>query len=157
MEAGGFSDEDFFRAIASSAARVLVIGRRALIVLGAPVMTSDYDVWLHIDDIEKFNDAFRGLDHVANKSPEEARTTGRYVLQNGEHIDVMVARAHSTPEGTRLEFEAAWSRRQTIQPVAGVEVFLPSIDDLITTKRWASRPRDVLDIQWLETLKRSTS
>jgi len=155
VHAGEFSDEDFFRAIASSTARVLVIGRRALIVLGAPVMTSDYDVWIHIDDIEKFNEAFRELDHVANRSPDEARRTGRYVLENGEHVDVMVARAQATSQGSGLDFDTAWTRRQTIEPLPGVVVYLPSIDDLITTKRWASRPRDIIDIQWLETLRRS--
>lgn len=155
MEAAGFSDEDFFRAIASSAARVLVIGRRALILLGAPVMTSDYDVWLHIDDIEKFNEAFTALDHVPNRTAEAARSTGRYVLENGEHIDVMVARSHATPEGARLDFDSAWTRRHTIEPVPGTLIHLPSIDDLIVTKRWASRPRDIIDIQWLETLRRT--
>lgn len=155
MDHGEFSDEEFFRAIAASGARVLLIGRRALILLGAPVMTSDYDVWIHIDDIEKLNETFGALHHVPNRSPDEARRMGRYVLENGEHVDVLVARAQSTPHGARLDFDGAWARKQTLETLPGAVVHLPSIDDLITTKRWASRPRDLIDIQWLETLKRS--
>jgi hypothetical protein len=32
----------------------------------------------------------------------------------------------------------------------GLMVDLPSIDDLIITKRWSSGPKDMIDIQWLE-------
>ena len=154
MQSGEFSDEDFVRALAASGARVLLIGRRALILLGAPVMTADYDVWLHFDDIERFNAAFEALDHVASRSPEEGRRLGRYVIENGERIDVLVARSASTPDGTRLDFEAAWSRRRAIEIAVGLEVHIPCLDDLITTKRCSSRPKDVTDIQYLEAIRR---
>jgi hypothetical protein len=34
----------------------------------------------------------------------------------------------------------------------GHAVQLPSIEHLIETKRWASRPRDLVDIEWLTQL-----
>jgi hypothetical protein len=147
------SDEEVLRAVASSGARALVIGRRALILLGAPVLTADYDLWIHIDDIEQLNAAFQSLDHVPNRSPAEARAAGRYVLENGERVDVMIARAKAEPEGTRLDFETAWSRRQSFDIASGVTIHLPSLEDLITTKRWGSRPRDLTDIEFLELLR----
>lgn len=156
MDAGEFTDEDFFRTVSASGARVLIIGRRALILLGAPVMTSDYDVWLHIDDIEKLNAAFKPFDHVPNRSAADARQSDRYVLENGEHVDVLVARTQSDSRGKRLDFDGVWSRKQSLEPLPGIEIHLPNIDDLIATKRWASRPRDIIDIQWLETLRRSS-
>lgn len=52
---------------------MLLIGRRALVALGAPVLTADYDPWIHIDDIEKLNGSLRQLDLIPNSSPEEAR------------------------------------------------------------------------------------
>lgn len=137
MRSGEFSDEDFVRTLAASGARALVIGRRALILLGAPVLTADYDLWAHIDDVEKLNAAFATLEHVPNRSPEDARRLGRYVLENGEHVDVMVARAKADARA-RLDFDSAWARRQTIEAFPGVSVHLPCIEDLITTKRWAS-------------------
>lgn len=153
MHAGEFSDEDFFRALAASGARVLLIGRRAMILLGAPVMTADYDVWVHIDDIGPLNAAFAALDHSPSRSPEEARQVGRYVLENGERIDVMVARAASAPDGQTLDFETAWRRRRTVTVLPGLDVTLPCLDDLIMTKRWGSRPKDIFDIQFLEALR----
>jgi len=140
VHAGEFSDEDFVRALAGSGARALLIGRRALVLLGVPVLTADYDLWVHFDDVEKLNAAFAPLDHEPNRTPDEARRTGRYVLEDGEHVDVMVARAKTDAAGTTLDFDAAWRRRQTVEVAPGLSICLPSIDDLITTKRWASRP-----------------
>ena len=167
MEASEFSDEDFFRTLQVCGARALLIGRRALIALGAPVMTADYDVWLHQDDIERLNLAFEPFAHFPNRArprvdhaaaePQtcrhEARRTGRYVLEYGERIDVMVARGATTPAGEVLTFDDAWTRRvavTVIPGVHGVSVQLPCIDDLILTKRWGSRPRDEVDVAWLQ-------
>ena len=150
---GSYYDEDVLRTIHKSGARVLLIGRRALIVLGVPVMTADFDLWVAFEDVEKLNDAFHGIDHFPNHEPQVARERGRYVLENDHHVDVMVARAKSSPEGDALDFLSAWTRRQTIVALPGVEIFLPSIDDLILTKRWASRAKDIADIQLLERLK----
>lgn len=47
----------FFRAIQKSGARALLIGRRARVVLGVPVLTADYDFWIAGEDIAAFNEA----------------------------------------------------------------------------------------------------
>ncbi len=125
-----------------------------MIVLGAPVLTADYDLWVHIDDVEKVNAALATLDHVPNATPAEARQRGRYVFENDERVDVIVARSASTQEGERLDFETAWRRKQTIEAAPGVEIHLPSLADLITTKRWGSRPKDLIDIEFLDALRR---
>jgi hypothetical protein len=152
VDGGGLDDEAFFRTLQASGARALLIGRRALIALGAPVMTADYDLWVHRDDIEKLNAAFELAAHAANRSPEQARLRGRYVIENGERIDVMVARAATAPGGESLTFGEAWARRVPLQVAPGVAVFLPCVDDLIVTKRWGGRPRDLADIEWLKLL-----
>ena len=41
----------FFRAIQKSRTRALLIGRRALVLLGLPVLTADYDYWLAMADV----------------------------------------------------------------------------------------------------------
>ena len=149
-----FDEDAFFSALAGSGARVLLIGRRALIALGIPVLTSDYDFWVHIDDIEKLNTALEPLDMVPTAVPADARQRGRYVLENSVHVDVLVARAQSTKDATvRLSFDDCWSRRQTVR-YGGVELYLPSLADLITTKRWSMRVKDLPDIQLLESLRR---
>jgi hypothetical protein len=151
MQAGEFDDADFFRVLSQSKARVLLIGRRALIALGAPVMTVDYDLWVHIDDIDVLNRSLAELEQYPDRSAQKARETGRYVLENGERVDVMVARSATEPGGTTLGFEDAWLRRQT-RSIHGQHVAIPAIPDLIVTKRWGSRPKDMVDIQWLTEL-----
>ena len=83
MEGSLFQESKFFAAIAASGARALLIGRRALVVLGLPVLTRDYDYWLHAD----------------------------------------------------------------------AKVTIPSLNDLILTKRFGARPKDAEDIRMLEVLR----
>ncbi|MFO0670778.1 MAG: hypothetical protein U0235_14295 [Polyangiaceae bacterium] len=155
MDASEFDEVEFFRALADSQARVLVIGRKALIMLGLPVATHDYDLWLHIDDIERLNAAVAPFEHYPNVSPVEARARGRYVLENGEHIDVLLTRSRTTHKGETLTFDDAWQRRERIELADGVSACVPCIDDLIRTKEWAMRAKDIGDIQLLEALRKS--
>jgi hypothetical protein len=154
VEANDFDEADLFRALAESGARVLLIGRRALIVLGLPVLTADYDLWVHVDDIERLNRAVAALDLVPSRTPDAARSHGRYVLEDGEHVDVLVARSVPTRDGVRVGFEEVWARRVEVSYDPGVVVALPCLDDLILTKRWGMRDKDLADIRLLEALKR---
>jgi hypothetical protein len=154
VQADSFDEETFFRAIAESGARTLLIGRRALVALGLPVLTADYDLWVHIDDAPALNAALEPLDLAPNRSPDEARKVGRYVLEGDERVDVLVARHASTKDGVQLTFEDAWARRRAIPFTSAVSVQLPCIDDLILTKRWSMRPKDLTDIEALEALRR---
>jgi hypothetical protein len=150
MQGSDFCEIAFFDAIARSDVRALLIGRRALVVLGFPVLTADYDFWVHIDDIERFNSAVARFDLTASRTPEQARSHGRYALENDEHIDVLVAPAVPTTEGRRVVFDQVWSRRRACPLTAEVSVALPSHADLIATRRFASRPKDLEDIRLLE-------
>lgn len=154
MDATELDEEDLFSAIARSGVRALLIGRRALVALGLPVLTADYDFWIDIDDIAALNAALAPLDLYPNRSPDEARRLGRYVLEGDERIDVLVARQASTKDGVPLRFEDAWARRVSLPYTKVVSLVVPCIDDMILTKRWSLRPKDVDDIAMLEKLKR---
>src|SRR6187402_2034178 len=93
MQGYDFDEKEFFLAITASGARALLIGRRALIALGLPVLTRDYDFWLPSEDAEKFNAALDPFDLVPNRTVEQARAVGRYVLENDERVDVLIARS----------------------------------------------------------------
>lgn len=153
MQGYSFDEEEFFRAIAVSSVRALLIGRRALIALGLPVMTRDYDFWLPAEDAEKFNEALYPFDLVPNRTPEQARAVGRYVLENDERVDVLIARSVSTVDGTQVAFADVWERRRSIEAVPGVEVWVPCVEDLILTKRFGARAKDAEDIRLLEVLR----
>jgi len=147
-----FDEVAFFRAIAQSGVRALLIGRRALVLLGLPVLTADYDFWVAIEDIERFNDALSAFDLHPTHAPDAARGRGRYVLENDEHVDVLVARSLPTLDGTPVEFDSLWAHRRRIR-VDGVEVCIPSTDDLILSKQIAARPKDLEDIRLLRILR----
>ncbi len=153
MQSVAFDQVAFFRAIEVSHARALLIGRQALVLLGLPVLTKDYDFWVHIDDAATFNAAVAPFDLHPNRTPDEARTVGRYVLENDERVDVLVARAVSTVMGVRVVFDEVWRRRRQIVLEADVHVTLPSIEDLILTKQFGARPKDAEDVRMLELLR----
>jgi hypothetical protein len=155
VQAGAFDEEELFAVIARNGVRALLIGRRALVALGIPVLTADYDFWIHIDDIAALNAAVEPLDLFPNRTAEEARKLGRYVLEGDERIDVFVARQASTKEGTTVRFDDVWARRRSIAYTERLAIAVPCIDDLILTKRWSLRPKDVDDIELLEKLKKS--
>jgi len=152
MEPSRFDEVAFFRRLAQSGARALLIGRRALVLLGLPVLTADYDFWIAIDDIDTFNAVAGQFDLSPSLTPDDARRRGRYVLENDEHIDVLVARSVPDVTGTAIAFDDLWLRRRAIR-VADVDVAIPAIDDLIATKQFAARPKDLEDISLLRLLK----
>jgi hypothetical protein len=153
MEGSDFDEIAFFRAVERSRARALLIGRRALVVLGLPVLTADYDFWIHIDDADTLNRAAKPFGFAPTRSPDEARRHGRYVLENLEIVDVLVARVVPTVDGIDVHFDDVFSRRRAVELAPGVSVFLPALDDLILTKRFAARPKDLEDVRLLEVLR----
>jgi hypothetical protein len=157
VQASAFDEVAMFRAIANSGVRALLIGRRALVACGLPVMTSDYDLWMPVEDATKLNDALRPFELYPTRTPDEARQVGRYVLEGDELVDVLVARGVSAGEGFGVvQFEDVWARRIYKLVADDVRVALPSIDDLILTKRFGNRPRDADDIRLLQHLKETT-
>ena len=154
MQGSDFDEGEFFRGIAASGARALLIGRRALVALGIPVLTADYDFWLHIDDIAAFNGAVESQGLLPTRTPDEARGRGRYALENDERVDVLVARTVPTVDGIRVAFDDVWARRRTLEVAPGAAVAVPTLDDLILTKRFGGRPKDIEDIRLLEALRR---
>src|SRR5262249_13128090 len=103
---------------------------------------------------EKLNAALAPFDLVPTHEPAAARARDRYVLENDQHVDVLVAKQQSTKDGEVVRFEDVWARRKSHRYDATVPVPEPAIDDLIRTKKWSMRQRDVADIQLLEALAR---
>ena len=62
-----------------------------------------------------------------------------------------------TLDGARIEFDDVWTCRQIVSLASDIEVPLPSFDDLIATKRFGTRPKDLEDIRLLQVLKAERS
>jgi hypothetical protein len=153
VEGTRFDEIEFFRRVGESGARALLIGRRALVALGLPVLTADYDFWLHPEDIDLFNAAALQFGLVPSHTPDEARGRGRYVLENDEHVDVIVARFATTVDGQKVLLEDLWARRVSLPLSPGASLEIPCLDDLIATKRFGRRPKDLEDIRLLQGLR----
>jgi hypothetical protein len=110
VQASSFDEDEFFRRIARSGSRALLIGRRALAALGLPLLTAGHDFWLHPDDISAFNASVTMFDLRPTRQPAEARQAGRYVLENDEHVDVLVARALRGGAGADVVFRRKGGR-----------------------------------------------
>src|SRR5688572_25663316 len=112
VRSADFDELAFFRSIQASGARALLIGRRALVLLGLPVLTADYDYWLAIDDIDRFNAGLTAFGLHPTRTPEDARRHRRYALESDERVDVLVGRSVPTVDGDLVEFIQLWERRQ---------------------------------------------
>jgi hypothetical protein len=66
---------------------------------------------------------------------------------------VLVARAVPTVDGVRVAFDEVWSRRRALEVAEGAVIAVPALDDLILTKRFGGRPKDLEDIRLLEALR----
>jgi hypothetical protein len=153
MEGTEFDEIAFFRRIGESGARALLIGRRALVALGLPVLTADYDFWVHPDDIERFNAAAVPFGLVPSHTPDQARNQGRCVLENDEHVDVIVGRSVGTVDGEKVLLEDLWTRKLLLPLAPDVSLAIPCVDDLLATKRFGRRPKDLEDIRLLLALR----
>jgi hypothetical protein len=147
-----FDEAELFRAIANSGARALLIGRRALIAHGMPVLTADYDFWVRPDDAQLLNDALEPLGFTPSFSAEEARHRGRYRLENDEIVDVLLRARVSMTTGGTLAFDDVWLRRELLEVAAGVDAALPCLEDLADTKRFGARQKDLEDLRFIEVL-----
>jgi hypothetical protein len=52
-----------------------------------------------------------------------------------------------------VSFDDLWVRRQAVGLAPDVDVQIPAIEDLILTKRFANRPKDLEDIRLLRILQ----
>ncbi|MDO9288471.1 MAG: hypothetical protein Q7T83_06735 [Thermodesulfovibrionales bacterium] len=136
--------------------RYLLIGRQALLFYGAPLFTYDYDFWIHPEDKAMVFDYLEDtLGMEASRDRTEKRPIFAFHSDSADKIDVFIARKITNKEGETLDIDECLSRAVEIrQPDSDFHVRLPSIDDLIKLKKMGKRPKDLEDIEYLETIKK---
>lgn len=72
---------------------------------------------------------------------------------NDERVDVLVARSVTTTDGTVVVFDDLWTRRRQLRLADDLGVHIPQVDDLILTKRFGARSKDLEDIRLLQILR----
>jgi len=130
--------------------RYLIIGRRAVVLYGAPVLTADYDFW--IDSTEKQ----RVLAYFIKKEcdlsdPEDTLKPIIQVYAGPRKIDLFFHQTIRNLEGELIEFNTCYENSSIKEDrEQGIFFRLPMIDDLIKTKK--IREKNVKDLQDIEYL-----
>lgn len=145
----------FIKEIHRKKVRYLLIGRQAVIAYGGPVQSMDYD--LYIDGSEENTNKLLAIAEnynlYPNLSKSKLKSHFKFRLENDFVVDVFRAKSLSIGKGRKITFEEIFSRKKVMQGQAGLELNLPSIDDLILLKKLRSSPKDLQDILYLEALK----
>src|SRR5260221_193959 len=77
-------------------------------------------------------------------------------ITSEEGLGMMWQLTLDTSAITGVSFQEAWIHRQ-LKQVEGLNVCVLSLDDMILNKSATGRPKDKVDLEWLETLRKQKS
>lgn len=141
---------DMLLALSAEKVRFILVGAYALAAHGYPRATMDIDIWVmpspqNADAVLQALHRFGAPLH--NLTKEDLQKDGT-VFQIGvapRRIDIITA-------ASGLQFEETYQRSISVN-IEGIEVHIPSIDDLIHNKKTSGRTKDLADVEALEFLK----
>ena len=141
---------DILRALSDEKVRFLLVGAYAMAIHGYPRATMDIDIWVmpsppNGDAVLR---ALRSFGAPLHNLTREDLLKEDTVFQIGvapRRIDIITS-------VSGLDFEETYSRSEPVN-LEGIEVHVPSIEDLIRNKRASGRTKDLADAEALESLK----
>jgi len=143
---------DMLHALCDEGVRFLLVGAYALAAHGYPRATVDMDIWV-MPSPENAEAVLRALTRfgapVHDLTKQDLQTEGT-VFQIGvapRRIDILTA-------ASGLDFEDAF-KGSILADIEGIQIPIPSIDDLIRNKRACGRTKDLADAEALEGLRDS--
>ena len=140
---------DMLRALSAEGVRYLLVGAYALAAHGYPRATMDIDIWI-MPSPENADAVLRAIGRFGAPLHELSRddlVTEGTVFQIGvapRRIDIITS-------ASGLQFEEAFERSLAVE-IEGIEVRIPSVEDLIANKRASGRTKDLADVEALESL-----
>lgn len=143
---------DMLQALSDEKVKFLLVGAYALAAHGYPRATMDIDIWI-MPSPKNADAVLRALRRFGtplhNLTKEDLQRDGT-IFQIGvapRRIDIITA-------ASGLYFEDAYERSLSVN-IEGIEVHIPSIEDLIRNKRATGRTKDLADAEALESLRNS--
>ncbi len=140
---------DMLHALSDEKVRFLLVGAYALAAHGYPRATMDIDIWV-MPSPQNADAVLRALRRFGaplhNLTKEDLQKDGT-IFQIGvapRRIDIITA-------ASGLQFEETYGRSLSVN-IEGIEVHIPSIDDLIRNKKALGRTKDLADAEALESL-----
>ena len=141
---------DMLRALSDEKVRFILVGAYALAAHGYPRATMDIDIWVmpSPDNAAAVLRALRRFGAPLHNLTKEDLQKDGTVFQIGiapRRIDIITA-------ASGLQFELTYQNSISVN-IDGMEVRIPSIDDLIINKKATGRTKDLADAESLESLK----
>jgi hypothetical protein len=142
--------KDMLRALSEEKVRFLLVGAYALAAHGYPRATMDIDIWVmpSPQNADAVLCALRRFGAPLHNLTKEDLQKDGTIFQIGvapRRIDII-----TTASG--LQFEDAYGQSLLLN-IEGIELHIPSIDDLIRNKKAVGRTKDLADVEALESLK----
>lgn len=144
--------KDMLLALSEEKVRFLLVGAYALAAHGYPRATMDIDIWImpspqNADALLRALRRFGAPLHDLTKEDLQKNGTVFQIGVAPRRIDIITA-------VSGLQFEETYRGSTTVK-IEGIEVRIPSIDDLIRNKKASGRTKDLADAEALEYLKNS--
>lgn len=147
---------EFLKSIHEASVLYLLIGRQAVIAYGGPVQSMDYDIYIDgsEENTSRLLHIAEEFDLYPNLPKDKIPSHFKFRLENSFIVDVFRARYLSLGKNKKISFEEMFERRKILKGESGLELNLPSIDDLIILKKLRSLPKDLEDIKYLRNIKK---
>jgi len=147
---------DLLRELNRQRIRYLIIGRRAVILYGGPVLTADNDLWIHPADKKKTLSLLLEKFSFELSYPPDTKKPIVTGFSGMKKYDLFFQKSVRNMEEETIEFEECY-KNSIIKEDVGVRLSfrIPSIDDLIRLKK-IRKPnvKDEQDIEYLLKAKR---
>lgn len=144
--------KDMLLALSDEKVRFLLVGAYAMAAHGYPRATMDIDIWV-MPDPNNADAVLRALNRFGapfhNLTREDLQKEG-IIFQIGvapRRIDIITS-------ASGLQFEETYHRSLSVQ-IEGIDIHIPSLDDLIKNKRASGRLKDLADVEVLMSLIKS--
>ena len=144
--------KDMLHALSEEKVRFLLVGAYALAAHGYPRATMDIDIWVmpspqNADAVLRALHRFGAPLHNLSKEDLQKDETIFQIGVAPRRIDIITS-------ASGLQFENTYEKSLSLN-IEGIELHIPSIDDLIRNKRAVGRTKDMADVEALESLKNS--
>ncbi len=145
--------KEMLQCLAAEKVEFLLVGAYAMAAHGYPRATMDIDIWVMpspanaravLRALRRFGAPLHGLT-LADLQRDDT------VFQ----IGVAPRRIGIITGASGLRFEEAFARSVGVA-VEGMELRIPSVDDLVRNKKASGRAKDLADVEALEALKRES-
>lgn len=158
-----------FRGLHESHCRFLVVGGLAVVTHGYVRFTADVDLVVDLEpqNLHSFIAALESLGYRSRASvpfsafadPDNRR---RWVEEKGLTVFSLNSPRHPATEidlfvESPFNFKDAWERSTVAEFAEGIPTRVVGLDDLVSMKRKAGRPKDLDDLRQLERLRGADS